>query len=222
MPVPSPVRIIAKLRHDGLGASCRYAVHRAHAEYWERRLGVHTLGGHALASEGIVNADDLDYSPESYLDFQRSMKWLGPRDFQGRFIDCGSGKGRLVLRAACYPFLKAMGVELSPVLTRIAQRNLEAARPRLRCREVEFVTQDAAAFRFPADTSCVFLYNPFGGAVLDAMLANLHKSLEESPRPLVLIVSTPDRAERALAGAAWIRRTDEFHGLRRHVLWRTP
>lgn len=220
MPVPSLTNILVKLRHDGLGASCRYAVHRAHAEYWERRLGIHTAGGHSLAAEGIVCADGLDYSPESYLDFQRAMKWLTAADFAGRFVDCGSGKGRLVLRAARYPFRCATGVELSPILTRIARENLAAARPRLRCPDVEFVTQDAATFAFPADTSCVFLYNPFGGAVLAAMLTNLRHRVERAGRPLALVVSTPDRAERALAGADWIRKAGEFHGLRRHVLWR--
>lgn len=30
------------------------------------------------------------------------------------------------------------------------------------------------------------------------------------------------RAERALAGARWIAKAAEFHGLRRHVLFRTP
>lgn len=220
MPIPSPARVFAKLRGQGIRASLLYAVHRAHTEYVERSLGIHTQGGHSLASEGIVNADDLDYSPESYLDFERAMKWLQPGDFEGLFIDVGAGKGRLVLRAACYPFRRALGVELSPTLTDIDRRNLEAARRRLRCPDVSFVTQDATTFEFPADTRCVFLYNPFGGAVLDAMLANLRRSVEASPRPLALIVSTPDRAERALAGASWVRKAGEFQGLRRHVLWR--
>lgn len=222
MPIPTPQHVLQKLSTQGVGSALRYAVHRAHAEYWERKLGISTFGGHALASEGIVSSDDLDYSPESYLDFHRAMKWLTPGDFGGLFIDCGSGKGRLVLCAACYPFRRAMGVELSPILTGIAKRNLESARPRLHCDQVEFVTQDAATFRFPPDTSCVFLYNPFGGTVLEAMLGNLRRSLEETPRRLALIVSTPDRAERALAGAAWIRKAAEFNGLRRHALFRTP
>ncbi len=222
MPVPSLERILTKVREQGIGSACRYAVHRAHAEYWERRLGIHTTGGHALASEGIASADTHDYSPESYLDFQRAMKWLAPAERHGAFVDCGSGKGRLVLLAARYAFRRAIGVEVSPILSRLAARNLEAARSRLRCRDVEFVTMDASRFEFPSDASCVYLYNPFVGAVLAALLEHLRESLERAPRPLALIVSTPDRAERALAGAGWIAKAAEFHGLRRHVLFRTP
>jgi len=222
MTVPSPGRILEMVRDQGFGASCRLALHRAHAAYWERRLGIHTIGSHALASEGIVSPDSLDYSPESYLDFQRAMKWLSPPERRGAFVDCGSGKGRIVLQAARYAFRRVIGVELSPILSRIAALNLEAAGSRLRCRDVEFVTLDAGRYEFASDTTCVFLYNPFGGAVLAAVLEHLRESLQRAPRPLALIVATPDRAERALAGATWIRNAAEFHGLRRHVLFRTP
>jgi SAM-dependent methyltransferase len=221
MPFPSPARILEKLRHQGFAYSLLYAVHRLHAEYYERKLRIHSFGGYQLESEGIVNRDDHGYSPESYLDFHRAMRWLSLDERRGVFLDCGSGKGRIVLAAACHPFRRAIGVEISPVLNRIAQQNLESSRPRLRCREVEFVTVDAAAYEFPDDVTCVFIYNPFRGAVLTAVIENLRRSLVRAPRALSLIASTPDRFEEALAGASWIAKTDEFRGLRRHVIFRT-
>ena len=221
MPFPSPARVLDKLRDRGFAFSLLNAVHRLHAEYWDQKLRIHSFGGYQLESEGIVDHDDHDYSPESYLDFRRAMRWLSPDERRGVFLDCGSGKGRIVLAAACYAFRRAIGVEISPVLNRIAERNLESARPRLRCRDVEFVTADATTYEFPDDLTCLFIYNPFGGAVLAAMIENLRRSLERAPRALALIASTPDRVEEALAGADWIAKTDEFHGLRRHTLFRT-
>jgi len=221
MPFPSPVRVLDKLRHQGFASSLLYAVHRLHAEYWDRKLRIHSFGGYQLESEGIVDHDDHDYSPESYLDFHRAMQWLSPDERRGVFLDCGSGKGRIVLAAACDAFRRVIGVEISPVLNRVAERNLESARPRLRCRNVEFVTVDAATYEFPDDVTCVFIYNPFRGAVLAAVIENLRRSLARAPRALSLIASTPDRFEEALAGASWIAKTDEFRGLRRHVLFRT-
>jgi SAM-dependent methyltransferase len=221
MPFPSPVRVLDRLRHKGLVYSLRHSVHRLHSEYWERKLGIHSFGSHLLESEGVGGQDNHDYSPESYLDFHRALRWLSPGERRGVFLDCGSGKGRIVLAAACHPFRRAIGVEISPLLNRIAQRNLESARPRLRCRDVEFVTSDAAAYEFPDDLTCVFIYNPFRGAVLAAMIENLRRSLARAPRPLSLIASTPGRFEVALAGAGWIAKTDEFRGLRRHVIFRT-
>ncbi len=221
MPFPSPVRILDRLRREGPAPSLRYAVHRLHAEYWERRLGIRSFGGYRLETEGVVDRDDHDYAPESYLDFHRSMRWLSADERRGVFLDCGSGKGRIVLAAARFPFRRVIGVEISPVLTRIAERNLEAARPRLRCRDVGFVTVDATAYEFPDDLTCLFVYNPFVGTVLAAVVENLRRSLARAPRRLALIASNPDHFEKALAGAAWIAKTDEFQGLRRHALFRT-
>jgi SAM-dependent methyltransferase len=221
MPFPSPVRILAKLRRMGPGYSLLYAVHRLHAEYWDRKLRIRSFGGYRLESEGVVDHDDHDYSPESYLDFHRALRWLSPDERRGVFLDCGSGKGRIALAAARSAFRRVIGVEISPVLNRIAERNLASARPRLRCRDVEFVTVDAAAYEFPDDVTCVFSYNPFRGAVLAAVVENLRRSLVRAPRALSLIASTPDRFEEALAGAGWIAKTDEFRGLRRHALFRT-
>ena len=221
MPLPSPSRVLDKLRHQGFASSLRYTVHRLHAEYWDRKLRIHSLGGYRLESEGIVDRDAHDYSSESYLDFHRALRWLSPEERRGVFLDCGSGKGRIVLAAARHGFRRVIGVEISPVLSRIAERNLESARPRLRCRDVEFVTADAATYEFPDDVTCVFIYNPFRGAVLAAVIENLRRSLARAPRAFSLIASTPDRFEEALAGASWIAKTDEFHGLRQHVLFRT-
>jgi 16S rRNA G966 N2-methylase RsmD len=220
-PMPSPARILAQLRQRGFGATLRFAIHRAHAAYWEHRLGIRSEGDHLLASEGIGGKDHHDYSPASYLDLERAMKWLSPAEQRGVFLDCGSGKGRIVLRAACYPFRRAIGVEISPVLNRIAAQNLDAARSRLRCADVQFVTADASAYEWPADVTCVFLYNPFRGDVLAAALENLRRSWEAAPRPIALIAVTPDRIRQALADARWIERVDQFHGLRQHDLYRT-
>jgi SAM-dependent methyltransferase len=221
MPFPSPIQVLDKVRRTGLVYSLRYAVHRLHEEYWERKLRIHSVGSYQLETEGVVNQDDYDYSPETYLDFRRAMRWLSPEERRGVFLDCGSGKGRVVLAAACYTFRRAIGVEISPVLNRIAERNLESARPRLRCRDIEFVTVDATTYEFPDDVTCVFIYNPFGGAVLAAVVENLRRSLARAPRGLSLIASNPDRFEEALAGVNWIAKTDEFHGLRRHTLFRS-
>jgi len=221
MPLPSPGQVLAKLHRRGLAYSLSYAVHRLHDEYWERRLRIHSFGSYRLESEGVRDRDDHDYSPESYLDFHRALRWLSPEERRGVFLDCGSGKGRIVLAAACSTFRRAIGVEISPVLNRIAERNLESARPRLRCRDVAFVTADAATYEFPDDVTCVFVYNPFGGAVLAAALENLRRSLARAPRALALIAANPDRCEEALAGAGWIARRDAFVGLRPHTLFRS-
>jgi cyclopropane fatty-acyl-phospholipid synthase-like methyltransferase len=51
---------------------------------------------------------------------------LDPRDFV--FVDLGSGKGRVILRAATRPFRRVEGVEFSEPLHRVALRNIDNAR----------------------------------------------------------------------------------------------
>ena len=99
MPFPSPVRALDRLRQQGFASSLLHTVHRLHAEYWDWKLRIHSFGGYQLESEGIVDHDDHGYSPESYLDFRRALRWLTPDERRGAFLDCGSGKGRIVLAA---------------------------------------------------------------------------------------------------------------------------
>lgn len=63
------------------------------------------------------------------------------------FIDFGSGKGRVLLLAAEYPFSQVIGVEFSRELNDIAQQNIEKMPARLkRAGRVSSVWCDAAKF----------------------------------------------------------------------------
>ncbi len=90
------------------------------------------------------------------------------------FVDDGAGKGRAILLAAELPFRKVIGVELSEVLARIAQKNVarwsRTARPKAKIRVVQ---GDAAKFRWPRTPLLVYLYNPFACSLVAQMAQNL-------------------------------------------------
>ncbi len=104
------------------------------------------------------------------------------------FIDYGAGLGRVVVLAAMYPFRKVIGVEVVPKLVAEARRNVEQARPFLVCRDVELVECDAARFRLPAEVTVLYFYNPFGGAILKAVMDDIERSQNEHPRAMTAIV----------------------------------
>jgi predicted RNA methylase len=82
--------------------------------------------------------------------------------------------GRVVLLAARRPFRAVIGVEISPALVEIARENLGSARdPRRIVRDVKIVRADASAYALPRGDLVVYMYNPFRGPVLDAVLARL-------------------------------------------------
>ena len=80
------------------------------------------------------------------------------------FIDLGCGKGRVLIMAHETGFQRVIGVEFSPMLAKIARRQ---------CPFAEVVTGDAARYVFPNDPLCIFMYNPFGPAVLNEAIAHL-------------------------------------------------
>ena len=107
----------------------------------------------------------------------RRCRPLAPLD-EYTFIDLGAGMGRALLLAAELPFRAVLGVELNPTLARIGTRNLALWRAAGRARApMRMLCRDAAEFELPPGPSVVFLFNPFGGAVLRRILRNWESGL---------------------------------------------
>ena len=113
-----------------------------------------------------------------------------------RFIDLGSGKGRVLLVASEFPFREVLGVEFARELHEIACRNLRRYRsPSQKTRNVRSVHGDAIAIEFPVAPLVLFLANPFGPGVLVPVLRRLQESLAAHPRDAIIVYATPDHGE---------------------------
>ena len=109
-------------------------LYRHHA--FDRRLGVDTRG-----------YSDLRYEPTPADVFHEMIRKLpfDPREFV--FVDLGSGKGKVLMLAAQYPFGRVIGVELWEDFHRIALANLESFRGRSDyAPEITSIRMDAADF----------------------------------------------------------------------------
>jgi predicted RNA methylase len=104
---------------------------------------------------------------------------------QFTFIDLGSGKGRVLLMAAEYPFRRIIGVELLPELQQVARENLRRA-AQLESR-FELICGDARELEFADEPLVVFLFNPFPARVVRTVMRNLQASLQASPRPVFIV-----------------------------------
>lgn len=164
----------------------------------ERRQGIETARDVSLADFGLAASGRGRYEPSSWLDLRRvlRMREVNPDDV---FVDLGSGKGRVLLQAARYPFKRVVGVELSRELNDVAAANLKAVRPRLRCNDVELLTADVAEYELPDDVTVAYIYNAFTGELFQAALDALLASLDRNPRRLRLIYKTPLEERRVLA-----------------------
>jgi SAM-dependent methyltransferase len=148
-----------------------------------RELGpVATRDGHLV----------IHYETTSEAAIRLPLDGLGA-DFGGfAFVDLGCGKGKPLLVAASYPFRRLAGVDVSPACIAVARRNVARYGPqRIDPARVRLLIGDAEDFVFPEEPLVVYLYNPFPGAVLERVVANIEASLRERPRPCAVVYVNP-------------------------------
>ncbi len=182
----------------------------------ERWSGTETSAEVDLRTLGLAADGRVSYEPSGWLDLRRVLRRneVGSDDV---FADFGSGKGRVVLQAARYPFKRVIGVELSEELTEVARQNVATARNR-RCGEIELVVSDVLDFQIPDDLTVAYLYNPFSGEIFDAVLAKLIESVDRAPRTLRLIYRTPMEHDR-IAATGRFRLVRSARGFRPGKAW---
>jgi SAM-dependent methyltransferase len=104
------------------------------------------------------------------------------------FVDLGAGMGRAVLLASELGFKAVVGVELHPTLARIARKNVALWRSAgSSTTTIRVVEGDAVEFALPSGPAAVFLFNPFGAAVLGRLLKRWHGSLIRRSEPLHIL-----------------------------------
>ncbi|HEY4761098.1 MAG TPA: class I SAM-dependent methyltransferase, partial [Thermoguttaceae bacterium] len=127
------------------------------------------------------------YQPISYGDFRQFMKLVPIRPQQDVFLDFGSGMGRALCLAATHPFRKVIGVEISPDLNAIAEKNISRLRHKLQCQDIQIVTSDATTYAVHADVTIAYFFTPFSSDILAKVLDNIARSLRENPRQLLIL-----------------------------------
>jgi SAM-dependent methyltransferase len=127
---------------------------------------------------------------------------LGARLPEFACLDVGSGKGLVVMLAARRRFREVVGVEMTPALHAIAERNaarFAAAHPD--AAPMRFLLGDALAVPLPEGPLAVYLYNPFDATLLAPFAARLEQSVSTT-REIVVAYVNPvhrgvfDRADR--------------------------
>lgn len=92
------------------------------------------------------------------------------------FYDLGSGLGQVVILARLLGGAKAKGIEYEPAFCAYAQRCVQ----RLRLTGAEFINADARDVSY-ADGTVFFMFAPFTGAVLRAVLEKLRVEVQKRP-----------------------------------------
>jgi SAM-dependent methyltransferase len=165
------------------------------AEGFDRRFGTDTVKHLGLRDLRAIGGDVQQlwrYWPTPQALFRRLLDESALRFEDLVFVDLGSGKGRVLLLASESPFRRIVGVELSPALHRIAERNVRLYRsPTQRCTRFELLCMDAADYRLPEEEALVYLFQPFPKETLARVIENLRESLRARPRRLAVAYVNP-------------------------------
>ena len=159
---------------------------------------------------GLFHSPYQPTEPALFREMLASLKQSNPKiDFREfTFVDIGSGKGRVLLMAADYPFQRILGIELLPELHRVAKENLAKYKSdSQQCFAIDSIQRDASEFIFPAEPTVVYLFNPLPECALAKMISNLEHSLREHPRPLYVLYHNPLLEDVLMRSAAFIKRT---------------
>jgi hypothetical protein len=102
-------------------------------------------------------------------------------------VDCGCGKGKVLLVAGECGVAEIRGVEFATELCDIARSNWDKVFGRSesnsRC---EILCSDILNYEIRDNDSMFFLFNPFEPQVLEALLQNIQASIQRTPRQIVI------------------------------------
>ena len=161
---------------------------------FDRRNGTDTSGQgmpQDVAFDKAKPEEAVYYGGSQPSVLREALKSLPPLEACA-FIDLGCGKGRPLFVAAEFPFHSLVGVELSAGLAGIARRNARVmARRRPEAPPVHIVTGDATTFPLPDGPFVLFLYNPFGKALIEKIVANIEAALQADRRSIYVIYYNP-------------------------------
>jgi len=111
------------------------------------------------------------------------------------FLDVGAGKGRAMLLASQFPFLRVEGVELNAELAHIAQSNIALWRNDPLAEALAPLTlhhADATKHPLPTESTLAFLFHPFELPILRRFLRHVEASLAAHPRPFDLLYANAE------------------------------
>jgi predicted RNA methylase len=145
---------------------------------FDQEHGTDTAGNRGIASLDVIELPEAQYAvhyePSSAEVVRRALEKLSIDAAGFTFVDFGSGKGRVLLVAASFPFKEVIGVEFSRELHEIALSNIARLQPAVsRAGKVSSIHCEASAFTLPSGKLVCYFNNPFGPPVMARVVQRL-------------------------------------------------
>lgn len=197
LPVVATVVRLAPVRRllDRIfGAQALYGSGWERTHPFDRQHGTDTSGCVAadeLPPDEAARAHAICYAGSQPSLLRQALAELWPVD-SFTFVDLGCGKGRALLVASEFPFRDILGVELSAPLARIAGDNAVLFARRFPQRTaISVAVADASTFPLPAGNLVLFLYHPFGAALVARVARAVEAALASGRRSVCVVYYNP-------------------------------
>lgn len=140
------------------------------------------------------------YSNSGGLQLEKVLNSLKitPKD---SIVDFGSGKGGALITFSKYPFAKITGVEISPALVAIAEKNLN----KLKIKNFHMIVSDAAEFTDLVEYNFFYFFSPFPGNIMRTVIKNIESSLVKTPRKVTIIYYNPEYHNDVITNSPFIK-----------------
>jgi SAM-dependent methyltransferase len=160
----------------------------------EKKYGISTTGYDelkGLEKKGIDIQHATIYMPANYYILEHFLEKAALFNTNGRFLDLGCGKGRVLAVAAHYGYKKITGIDFSADFIKAAKDLIVKKSAEFPNTNFEALHQDAFYYDIPEDVETVFLFNPFDDVLMSGIVENLLNSMDEQPRTLYIIYINP-------------------------------
>lgn len=195
----------ARYRREGVRKASTYyltsAKHFAHYlaydRWFDRYEAIRSSGAARISRDEIVGtAGKVDpiYQAFPRLPLVWAIEALDIRAEDFSFVDFGSGRGRMLLAAARFPFRRVVGVEFARSLHEAAVENIRhCSIDRIAAGEVVSLHANALDYDLPEGNSVVFIFNSFQGSILEKIAERIGVAGAGSPQTIYVIYGNSDR-----------------------------
>ena len=197
---------IRKLRKIGENNRQNKKMH-VDTDSFDRIYGMDTSGH--ISAHRLDNKDSEnwtlgnEYGPTPALWLDSIFESLGSifesleMDFSNyNFVDLGSGKGRVLLMAARFPFRNIIGVEYAADLHLAAINNLkmiEKVAPK--CKNITALHMDILDFEIPEEATVIYFWNSFQELLVHKLIDKIEQSLRRKFRDIFIIYVVPHHSD---------------------------
>jgi Histone methylation protein DOT1 len=174
----------------------RNADRTAQADEFDGNYGTETSGMREIGTLDVVSSAAaryaVRYDPSNPEVVRTLISKLKIDYSRFTFIDFGSGKGRVLLVAAGFPFKEVIGVEFSRELHEVALKNIaHYPRNETHAGTVRSIHHDASEYEPPPSDLVCYFYNPFGAPIMEKVATRLAALHERDGYRVIIIYVDP-------------------------------